>query len=639
MQPPAGPRLPGWIWIAALIFGILWWGTFGEEQAGHSIPYSDFKIFIARGEVVEAAVSEHAIIGRLEFDPGVTEPPRPELPEAEAGAIGPWRFKTFRVEDPDLVKELMAAKVDISGVPASSSLSNFWFALLLLAPIILMLFLFRGAAAAGRSMMAIGKGGLSHLIDEKTGVTFADVAGCDESKSELEEVVDFLKAPGRYREIGAKIPKGVLLVGPPGTGKTLMARAVAGEAGVPFFSMSGSDFVEMFVGVGASRVRDLFDEAKKHSPCIIFLDELDAIGRQRGVHVGAVNDEREQTLNQLLVELDGFEPNAGVILLAATNRPDVLDPALLRPGRFDRQVVLDAPDLAGREAILKVHARGKKLAEDVDLHPVAQGTPGFSGADLANTLNEAALLAARDGRKVIVQHDIEEAVERVVAGPQRKSRRLSDGEKRRVAIHESGHAIVASHCEHADPVHKISIVPRGRAALGYTLQFPAEDQYLKTEDELLDQLRSLLGGRASEELVLGEVSTGAENDLERATVIARQIICFYGMGESVGLTHCGSRQVPVYLTGTDYGGAQLDCSDETARQIDLEVKAMLSRCYADARELLTRHRAELDRVSGALLLRESLEEEEFHHLLAGGSSGGDEAPGGKRPEPAAGAVP
>ena len=478
--------------------------------------------------------------------------------------------------------------------------------------------LFRGAAAAGRSMMAVGKGSWRHLIDEETGVTFADVAGCDESKYELEEVVKFLKDPSRYRDIGAKIPKGVLLVGSPGTGKTLLARAVAGEAGVPFYSMSGSDFVEMFVGVGASRVRDLFDEAKKHAPCIVFLDELDAIGRQRGVHVGAVNDEREQTLNQLLVEMDGFEPNAGVILLAATNRPDVLDPALLRPGRFDRQVVLDAPDLAGREAILRVHARGKKMAEGVDLRPVAQATPGFSGAGLANALNEAALLAARYGRKAIQQHDIEEAVERVVAGPERKSRRLSDEEKQRVAIHESGHAIAAAYCDHADPVRKISIVPRGRAALGYTLQFPAEDQYLKTEDELLDSLRCLLGGRAAEELVLGKVSTGAENDLERATAIARQIVGFYGMGESVGLSHCGTRQLPVYLAGKDYAGTQLDCSDETARGIDMEVKGILARCYKEAGELLGSHRAELDRVSAALLQQETLDEEDFHRLLMGG---------------------
>src|SRR5438093_5113700 len=354
-------------------------------------------------------------------------------------------------------------------------------------------FIGRRFGAAGESILSLGKSRARLIVDKNTGVTFDDVAGCDEGKFELKEVVDFLKNPKRYRDLGARTPKGVLLIGPPGTGKTLLAKAVAGEAHVPFFSISGSGFVEMFVGVGAARVRDLFQQAEQHAPCIIFIDELDAIGRQRGLHVGAVNDEREQTLNQLLVEMDGFEANAGVILLAATNRPEVLDRALLRPGRFDRQIVVDAPDAEGREAILKVHTKNKPLAPDVDLGRIAKATPGFSGADLANAMNEGALLAARRQSKVIAQRDLEDAIEKVVAGPERKSRRLNEGEKRRVAYHEVGHALVAAYSPHADPVHKISIVPRGRAALGYTMQLPAEDQFVLTRSELLDRIRGMLG--------------------------------------------------------------------------------------------------------------------------------------------------
>jgi cell division protease FtsH len=425
--------------------------------------------------------------------------------------------------------------------------------------------------------------------------------------------VDFLKNPDRYKAIGAKIPKGVLLVGPPGTGKTLLARAVAGEAHVPFFSMSGSDFVEMFVGVGASRVRDLFLQAKGKAPCIIFIDELDAIGRQRGVHVGAVNDEREQTLNQLLVEMDGFEANAGVILLAATNRPDVLDRALLRPGRFDRQVVVDAPDLEGRTAILKVHTRNVPLETEVDLQKVGRATPGFSGADLANAVNEAALLAARRHAKRINQHDLEEAVEKVVAGPERKSRRLTEEVKRRVAVHEVGHALVAVHSEHADPVHKISIIPRGRAALGYTMQLPAEDQFLMTRAELLDKIRGLLGGRAAEEEVFSNVTTGAENDLERATALARQMVCLFGMSDTVGLARVVQRQGPMFLAGD--GQFQRDCSEKTAQQIDEEVKKILDQSYAEAKEILSLHRDQLELVTTELLKAETIDGDTFLALV------------------------
>ena len=427
-------------------------------------------------------------------------------------------------------------------------------------------------------------------------------------------MVTFLKHPERYQALGAQIPKGVLLVGPPGTGKTLLARAVAGEAKVPFFSISGSEFVEMFVGVGAARVRDLFQQAKTHAPCIVFIDELDAVGRQRGVHIGPTNDEREQTLNQLLVGLDGFDANAGVVVLAATNRPDVLDRALLRPGRFDRQVVVDAPDLEGRDAILKIHTRGKPLAPDVDLHKIAQETPGFSGADLANVMNEAALLTARHNGRQIGQKDLEEAVEKVVAGPERKSRRLSAEDRRRVAYHEVGHALVAAYSKHADAVRKISIVPRGRAALGYTLQLPEDDQYLMSYAELIDKIKGMLGGRAAEEVVFTEITTGAENDLEHATTLARQMVCMYGMGKSVGLVHCAQERNP-FLPVPGDGLMQRDCSEQTARDIDEEVKQILDGAYAQSKQILQQHRDKLDLVAGELLKSETMDAETFHKLI------------------------
>jgi cell division protease FtsH len=471
----------------------------------------------------------------------------------------------------------------------------------------------RRIGGAGQSLLSIGKSRARLVADRDTGVTFDDVAGCDEAKFELQEVVHFLKNPKEYEEVGARVPKGVLLVGPPGTGKTLLARAVAGQAQVPFFSISGSDFVEMFVGVGAARVRDLFQQAKEHAPCIIFIDELDAIGRQRGVNIGAVNDEREQTLNALLVEMDGFEPNAGVILLAASNRPEVLDRALLRPGRFDRQVIVDAPDLEGREAILKVHSKNKHLASDVNLRRIAAGTAGFSGADLANVLNEAALLAARRHTSQIAQNDLEEAIEKVVAGPERRSRRLNDEEKRRVAYHEVGHALIAAYSLHADPVHKISIVPRGRAALGYTLQLPTEEQFLLTRTELMERIRGMLGGRAAEEVVFGEVSTGAQNDLERATALARQMVAMYGMSERLGLSSCAQRQ-QVFLNNAE-SQIQRDCSEQTAREIDEEVRRLLAESYDQAKEILSTHRDELESVTAKLLESEAMDGETFYRLV------------------------
>ncbi len=537
----------------------------------------------------------------------------------------PFRFRTVRVEpDRQLVDQLEAAKVIFTGV-RPSFLSQFLYAWVLPIGIMVVLWIFlsRGLRSAGQSVMSFGKSRARLVADRNTGVTFDDVAGCDEAKYELQEVVDFLKHPDRYISLGARIPKGVLLVGLPGTGKTLLSRAVAGEARVPFFSLSGSDFVEMFVGVGAARVRDLFEQAQRQAPCIIFIDELDAIGRQRGVHIGPVNDEREQTLNQLLVEMDGFQPNVGVILLAATNRPEVLDRALLRPGRFDRQVVIDPPDLDGREAILRVHCRGKPLADDVDLRNIAQRTPGFSGADLANAINEAALLAARSRSQEIAQKDLEEAVEKVLAGPERKSRRLDEQGKRRVAYHEVGHALVAAYSKHADPVHKISIVPRGRAALGYTLQLPADDQFLLTRAELLDRIKGLLGGRASEDIVFGEVSTGAENDLEHATTLARRMVCLYGMSESVGLVHCGQR--PSMFLPADDGASQIDCSPQTARDIDTEVKKLLDAAYLDAKNILAQRRDKLELVAQELIKQETLDGPAFRQLLGLSSDGHGEA--------------
>ncbi len=619
---------PEWkfpLWYVGLMLLLLWvWQDTFNQFTVQTIPYSEFKAYLARGEVTKCEVRETEIKGSiapkgpLPAAVGETAASTNQNGGAQSAASKspnePFLFRTVRVEDAKLVEDLEKARVEFSGV-RPSFLSQFMLAWVL--PIVIMIFLWtfiarRMGGGPGQSILSIGKSRARLVADKDTGVTFDQVAGCEEAKFELHEVVDFLKNPKRYEAIGARIPKGVLLVGPPGTGKTLLARAVAGEAKVPFYSISGSDFVEMFVGVGAARVRDMFQQAKASAPCIIFIDELDAIGRQRGVHIGAVNDEREQTLNQLLVEMDGFEANAGVILLAATNRPEVLDKALLRPGRFDRQIVVDAPDAEGRAAILKVHSRNKPLAPDVDLPRIARATPGFSGADLANAMNEAALLAARRHSKVIAQVDLEEAIEKVVAGPERKSRRLGEEEKRRVAYHEVGHALVAAHSKHADPVHKISIIPRGRAALGYTLQLPTEDQFLMTKSELLDRIRGLLGGRAAEELVFDEVTTGAENDLERATMLARQMVCVYGMSSTVGLQHCAQRP-NAYLQQDE--AWQKDCSEETAREVDEEVKRILDQCYVETRELLETYRGELESVSSELLKHETLDAATFYKLI------------------------
>jgi cell division protease FtsH len=649
------------IWYFILMLGALWiWQEAARQVVYRTIPYSEFKDDLERGEVVQCSVSQDDIQGKIQpkassatekkpekaTAPGqaqsTTNPsPSSEKPQdktalqATAPASAPttkspaeakeastqpkappaFMFRTVRVADPNLVSELEKEGVKFTGV-RPGFMSQFLWAWVLPIGLIALLWWFfsKRIGRLGQSVMTFGSSGAKLVADTEIKVTFNDVAGEDEAKYELQEVVTFLKHPDSYRALGAKIPKGVLLVGPPGTGKTLLARAVAGEAQVPFFSISGSEFVQMFVGVGAARVRDLFQQAKQHAPCIVFIDELDAVGRQRGVHIGAVNDEREQTLNQLLVGLDGFDANIGVVVLAATNRPDVLDRALLRPGRFDRQIVVDAPDLGGREAILKIHSRGKPIAADVDLHKIAQETPGFSGADLANVLNEAALLTARHGGTSIGEKDLEDAVEKVVAGPERKSRRMTPEDKRRVAFHETGHALVAAYSKHADVVHKISIVPRGRAALGYTLQLPENDQYLMSRPELIDKIKGMLGGRAAEEVVFNEITTGAENDLQHATTVARQMICLYGMGESVGLAHCGQEPNPFLPIPAD-GMMQRDCSEATANAIDKEVRKILDGAYAESKQILQQHRDQLDLVAGELLKHETLDAQTFKDLI------------------------
>lgn len=478
---------------------------------------------------------------------------------------------------------------------------------------ILWIIFMKQAQAGGNQAMSFGRAKAKRLNENVPKVTFDDVAGVDEAKQELIEVVEFLKNAKKFQALGAKIPKGVLLLGPPGCGKTLLARAIAGEAGVPFFHISGSDFVEMFVGVGASRVRDLFDMAKSARPSLVFIDEIDAVGRQRGAGLGGGHDEREQTLNQLLVEMDGFDPNSGVILIAATNRPDVLDPALLRPGRFDRRVVVDNPDANGREAILKVHVRGKPLAEDVNMESLARRTPGFSGADLANLVNEAALLAARQDKTKIFMSDFEEATDRVIAGPERKSRIISEDEKEMVAYHEVGHALVSEILPHADPVHKISILPRGMA-LGYTMKFPLEDKYLTTKSELLDDIAGLLGGRVAEQLVFSELTTGANNDLDRATEIARAMVCEFGMSDTLGPLTLGKRHGNPFL-GRDFGDER-NYSEEIAMSIDKEVRKIIETGYNRAKQILSENREKMDEIVKVLLEKESLDREEFQALMA-----------------------
>jgi cell division protease FtsH len=478
----------------------------------------------------------------------------------------------------------------------------------------LLLFFMNQMQGGGNRVMAFGKAKAKMVTKDQPKTTFQDVAGVDEAVEELQEIKEYLENPAKFQAMGAKVPKGLLLYGPPGTGKTLLGRAVAGEAGVPFLSISGSDFVEMFVGVGAARVRDLFEQAKQSAPAIVFIDEIDAVGRHRGAGLGGGHDEREQTLNQLLVEMDGFDAKTGVILMAATNRPDILDPALLRPGRFDRQIVIDRPDLEGRKGILRVHGRGKPLDETVELDVIARRTPGFTGADLANVINEGALLTARRGKPAITMMELEEAIDRVVAGPERRTRLISDREKRIIAYHEGGHALVAYLLPNADPVHKISVIPRGRA-LGFTLTLPTEDKFLVAREELIDELAMLLGGRVAEELIFGDITTGAQNDLDRATKIARQMVTEYGMSDRLGPLTLGQKSGEVFL-GRDFA-SHPDYSDQVAFEIDSEIRALIDQAHDEALEILTEHRDRLDRIAEALMEKETIEKEDLVTLLEG----------------------
>jgi cell division protease FtsH len=587
---------------------------FGPHEA--NVSYSEFKTLVPKGKVSDLTLERDTISGTLVTDglEGVLAAER--IAELKKYGEGAHRFVTVRVDDPQLVAELEAAKVAFTG-----RLENTWWSTLLswvLPGLIFfglwMVLMNRMGAAAQGGLMTIGKSKARVYMEKSTGVSFEDVAGIDEARAELMEIVDFLKQPEHYRRLGGKIPKGVLLVGEPGTGKTLLAKAVAGEAGVPFFSLSGSDFVEMFVGVGAARVRDLFAQAQEHAPSIIFVDELDALGKVRGISpIMGGHDEREQTLNQLLAEMDGFDTQKGVIIMAATNRPEILDPALLRPGRFDRKVVIDRPDLRGREKILKVHSRHVTLAPNVDLSAVAARTPGFVGADLANVVNEAALAAARSGKAGVEMADFDEANDRVIAGLERKSRVINPKEKAIVAYHEAGHALVAESRMHVDRVSKISIIPRGVAALGYTQQRPTEDRYLMTQAELLDRLDVLLGGRAAEEIIFGDISTGAQDDLQRATDIAHHMLTQYGMNKTLGLAALDGPRQPQFL---QIPGERPACSEETSRLIDEQTRTMLDEAYARARETLLAKRAILKSLAELLLVKEVVDRDTLDRLVS-----------------------
>ena len=562
---------------------------FQTKKAVKEVAFSQFLYLVDQGKVNEVTIAGDRVSGVLNDKS---------------------RFNTRAINYPNLVPMLRGRGVAIK-VEAAVESNWIWnLAIQLLIPIaffgLLWWLLIRQAQGANQQAMAFGRSKVKPLMG-KVNVTFADVAGVEEAKEELREIVDFLKTPEKFQALGAKIPKGLLLMGAPGTGKTLLARAIAGEAGVPFFSMSGSDFVEMFVGVGASRVRSLFQEAKKQPPAIIFMDEIDAVGRHRGAGLGGGHDEREQTLNQLLVEMDGFDPKTNVIVIAATNRPDILDPALLRPGRFDRQIILDKPDLKGREAILKIHAKGKPLAKDVDFNVIARRTPGFTGADLENVFNEAAILAARADKKEVTMEEIEEAIDRVIAGPEKKSRVISENEKSIVAHH----AILSKVLPDADPVHKISILPRGMA-LGYTLQLPVQDRHLISKSEALDRITVMMGGRVAEEMIFGEITSGAQNDLQKATEIAKQMICDFGMS-SLGPRTFGRKDRQIFL-GRNIAEMK-DYSEETADKIDAEVKSIIDSCYKRAKKVLTFNKKKLREIAKALMEKESLENHDLEKAL------------------------
>jgi cell division protease FtsH len=602
-----------WYFLIALLV-IIAIQTFLFMPHAENISYSDFKVLLKAGKVEALTLGERVITGTLKKEGLAGLLPKEKIEGIQKFGKEEHRFVTIRVTDPTLIQELEAAKVRFAGQVEST-----WFSTLLswVLPAVIFFalwgfFIRRVGAASG--VMEIGKSKAKVYMEKQTGVTFDDVAGIDEAKEELMEVVEFLRNPQRYRRLGGKIPKGVLLLGAPGTGKTLLAKAVAGEAGVPFFSMSGSEFVEMFVGVGAARVRDLFGQAQQKAPCIIFIDELDALGKVRGFNPVGGHDEREQTLNQLLVEMDGFNTEKGVIIMAATNRPEILDPALLRPGRFDRHVALDRPDLKGREKILRVHAKHVTLAPEVDLSVIAAKTPGFVGADLANLVNEAALLAARKNKNAVEMADFDEAIDRIVAGLEKKTRVMNPSEKETVAYHEAGHALVAESRTHADRVSKISIIPRGVAALGYTQQLPTEDRYLLKKTELLDRLDVLLGGRVAEEIIFGDVSTGAQNDLQRATDMARHMVTQYGMSENLGLATFEEPRTAFLNIPVSQG--QREYSEQTAQAIDEEIRKLLADAHARVKETLISKRATLEALAKLLLEKEVVDRVTLEKLLA-----------------------
>lgn len=590
--------------ILVIIAAVNLWFT--SPTGVTTLSYDEYREKLAAGSLTEVAVrpepgNTYFIEGKYKADPK-----KKFITEAPAG-VG--STVVHDLEQAGVKHKYEKAKGDPVWLTLFTSIFPF------ILMFVVLFFFLNQAQGGGSRVMNFGKSRARKYSEEKKKVSFNDVAGADEEKDELVEIVDYLKDNRRYVSIGARVPKGVLLVGPPGTGKTLLARAVAGEAKVPFYSISGSDFVEMFVGVGASRVRDLFEQAKKDAPCIIFIDEIDAVGRQRGAGLGGGHDEREQTLNQLLVEMDGFDPNLGIIIMAATNRPDILDPALLRPGRFDRQILVSRPDVKGREAILKVHARNKPLADDIKLKVIAQRTTGFSGADLENLLNEAALLAARENKKKVTMEEITEAVDRVIAGPQKRSKVVSEKERKIVAYHEAGHVICGYYVENADTVHKVTIIPRGQAG-GYAMMLPKEDRYIATKSELLDRVTGLLGGRVAEQVVFGEISTGASNDFEKATNIVRSMITEYGMSDKLATMQFGKTQGEVFL-GRDLGHEQ-NYSDQVAFEIDMEMQGMIRHCYTRAKDLIEKHRDKLNLLAEALLTHETLDEEQIKELLETG---------------------
>lgn len=594
----------------------------GPNTSTQELSYTEFLQKLKSGDIksVEIDKETSSLVAYPKVQPKAEKSAKTETKKAETlnaiyGEQKPpmLQYKVLTPNDPGLMTKLEAANVDVNVKKPNESTQ--WMNILgsLILPLLFIIFLVvmaKGIQAGGSQAMSFGKSKAKLMLDNKVKITFKDVAGIDEEKQELEEIVDFLKNGEKYIKLGAKIPKGVLLVGVPGTGKTLMAKAVAGEAGVPFFSISGSDFVEMFVGVGASRVRDLFEQAKKHQPCIIFIDEIDAVGRQRGAGLGGGHDEREQTLNQLLVEMDGFDENTNIIVIAATNRPDILDNALLRPGRFDRQIVINRPDILGREQILQVHAKNKPLADVVDLKVLAKRTPGFTGADLQNLLNEAALLAARHNKSKIEMDDLEDAIDKVMAGPEKKSRIISDEEKENTAYHEVGHALLSKLLKNCDPLHKVSIIPRGMA-LGITMTLPEKDHLTMTKVQLLDRVTMTLGGRVAEEMIYGPefITTGASNDLEKVTALARKMVTVYGMSEKMGNVAYGKSEEHVFM-GRDFGHTR-DFSEEIAADIDKEVKKIVDECYANARKLLEENKDMLEYISKKLLEEETIDEKEF----------------------------